>query len=977
MTPQQFIAKWQRADLSERSACQQHFLDLCELLGQPKPAEADPDGAWYTFERGVRDTAGAQGWADVWMKDHFGWEYKGKHKNLEAAYTQLLRYREDLENPPLLVVCDLDRFEIHTNFTRTAKVVHRFNLEGLAEPENFDKLRKLFTDPDALRPGLTTESITKQAAELFGKLADRLRLRGEEAHAAAHFLMKLMFCMFAEDVRLLPEKLFTRLLQSSKADPRKLTDRLRLLFTAMARGGDFGADEIRYFNGGLFNDSDVLELKREDIDELLVITGYDWASVEPSIFGTLFERSLDPAKRSQIGAHYTSREDILTLLEPVVMTPLRREWAEVKAECDKLWAEVKTKGKAPGGMTKGAPKRITGPAAKMQRKLIDFSERLAHVRILDPACGSGNFLYVAINLLLDLNKEVISYAQTRDLGLFPQVRPTQLAGIEINPYAQELASVVIWIGYLQWMIQNGFTPNSNPVLEPIETIQLMDAILDLSDPEHPKEPEWPEADFIVGNPPFLGDKLMRGGLGDEYVSKLRRHYDGRVPGGADLCCYWFEKGRDAIKRKRIHRAGLLATQGIRGGANRVVLESIKESGDIFFAVSDREWILDGAMVHVSMVGFDDGIEKVGKTLDGHDVAEIHPNLTAGAAITNALVLPENQGISFLGSCKGGSFDIPEHEALELLRVSGNPHSKPNSDVLRPTVNSRDLLQSRTYRWIIDNAELTLKEACLFERPHKLVVERVKPSRDENRNEWLRTNWWRPQRMRPAMRQAVQSLNRFLVTTTTSKHRLFIWVQQPILPDHQLIVFATSEDYMFALLHSRIHQIWALSQGTQLREKESGFRYTPTTCFETFPFPAPTDAQRAEIAAAAKELDELRTNWLNPPEWTREEILEFPGSTDGPWRRYISSPQPPVPSPSPTIATVRYPRLVPKDEECAKELKKRTLTNLYNQRPTWLDNLHRRLDAAVAAAYGWPADLAEEEILGRLLELNLGRAKNQA
>jgi hypothetical protein len=189
MTPQEFIAKWKKVQLSERSACQQHFLDLCELLGQPKPAAADPVGAWYTFERGVRKTAGEKGWADVWMKEHFGWEYKGKHKNLVAAYQQLLLYREDLENPPLLVVCDLDRFEIHTNFTGTAKQIHRFALDGLAEPHNLDLLRRLFTDPQSFRPGLTTESITQQAAERFGMLADGMRDRGIAAQDAAHFLM--------------------------------------------------------------------------------------------------------------------------------------------------------------------------------------------------------------------------------------------------------------------------------------------------------------------------------------------------------------------------------------------------------------------------------------------------------------------------------------------------------------------------------------------------------------------------------------------------------------------------------------------------------------------------------------------------------------------------------------------------------------------------------------------------------------------
>jgi len=968
MTPQEFIAKWQRASLSERSACQQHFLDLCEVLGQPKPAAADPEGAWYTFERGVRKTTGAAGWADVWMQGHFGWEYKGKHKDLAAAYRQLNLYREALENPPLLVVCDLDRLEIHTNFTGTAKHVYSFDLEGLADPKNLDTLRKLFTDPEALRPGLTTESITRQAAERFGLLADGMRERGIEAPVAAHFLMKLMFCMFGEDIALLQGRVFSRVLTGSKDDPKRLGKGLRGLFEAMREGGSFGADEIMHFNGGLFDDAEVVDLRPGEIEELIRVNEYDWANVEPSIFGTLFERTLDPAKRSQIGAHYTSREDILTLLEPVVMAPLRREWEEVRAKCDKLWRKVEAAARKSAGRKTG---RMRVPRSKereqFERPLLDFAGRLAHVKILDPACGSGNFLYVAINLLLDLEKEVIAYGADHDVSMAPHVRPTQLAGIEINPYAQQLAQVVIWIGYLQWMHHNGFNPPRDPVLEPIESIRLMDAILDVSDPENPKEPEWPEADFIVGNPPFLGDKKMRGELGDEYVDALRQVYADRLPGQSDLCCFWFENARAMIQAARCGRAGLLATQGIRGGGNRAVLDRIKETGDIFWAWRDRDWILDGATVHVSMVGFSGRCAEEEKVLDGQSVRIINSNLSAAADVTGCKRI--NREISFLGSCKGGPFDIDEQEALMLLSAQGNPNLRPNSDVVRPVLNSRDILQSRDYRWIVDFRAMDLDGAAKYEAPFRIVVERVRPLREKNRDKWLRENWWRPQRMRPQMRSAIAPLERFAVTTTTSKHRVFVWLRHPLLPDHQLIVFAIDDDSTFGVLHSRIHEIWARATGTQLREAESGFRYTPTSCFESFALPKPTGGQAAAIAEAARELDRLRNNWLNPPEWTREEVLEFPGTVGGPWDRYIDRA---TVNPA-GIATVRYPRIVPKDDECAKGLKKRTLTNLYNQRPTWLDLAHKKLDEAVFVAYGWDAEMSEEQILGALLDLNLQRA----
>ncbi|MCY2987336.1 MAG: class I SAM-dependent DNA methyltransferase [Planctomycetota bacterium] len=957
MTPQEFVAKWQSVTLSERSACQQHFLDICDLLEQPKPATADPQGAWYTFERGVKKTGGGDGWADVWMRGHFGWEYKGKKKDLKAAYEQLLLYRESLDNPPLLVVCDLNRFEIHTNFTSTAKKVYTFDLEGLAAPENLDVLRRVFTAPESLRPGQTSEGITKQAAELFGQLADGMRVRGIPAPDAAHFLMKLMFCMFAEDIDLLPGKLFSRLLTGAKKEPARLSKLLADLFQAMCNGGNFGADEILYFNGGLFDDAKAIELRATEIETLGTLAGFDWSAVEPSIFGTLFERTLDPAKRSQIGAHYTSREDIETLVKPVVMQPLRREWEEVQSECDKLTTEIAAS-KSPAVKKKKIKQR--------DKALRDFVERLAHVTILDPACGSGNFLYVALNLLLDLEKEVISYGASY-VGLLPQVRPMQLHGIEINPYAQQLAQVVIWIGFLQWMRDNGFTPPRNPVLEPIESIRRMDAILDLTDPDNPKEPEWPAADFIVGNPPFLGGKMLRMNLGDKYVDAVFQVWDGRVPRESDLCCYWFEKSRRQIEDTKCNRAGLLATQGIRGGANVKVLQRVSESGCIFFAIRDRDWVLDGANVHVSLVGFDDGRENQ-RSLDGTHCTAISADLTAGLGLISAQRLPENDDMSFMGITPAGAFDIDFELGVKML-CAPNACGRSNSDVIRPYQNGKDLNQRQRHQWTIDfGINGTLDWAAGYEQPFEYVNSVVRPVRETNNRETYRKKWWLYAETRPAMRTALSLHQRYVATCMVAKHRILTWLPIVCLPANVVIVFSQSDDYFLGILHSHIHYVWAYARGTQLREKESGDRYTPTTCFETFPFPKPTGDQREAIAVAAKELDRLRSNWLNPPEWTRQDVLEFPGSKSGPWARYVHEPD------LLGIGTVRYPRLVPKDEDCAKELKQRTLTNLYNKRPTWLDLTHKQLDAAVFAAYGWDPAMSDDDLLAALLALNLKRAK---
>jgi hypothetical protein len=965
MTPQAFIAKWQRANLSERSACQQHFCDLCDVLGQPKPAEADPDGEWYTFERGVRKTEGGRGWADVWMRGHFGWEYKRKHKDLNEAYNQLLLYREDLENPPLLVVCDMDRFEVHTNFTATAKHKYEFGLAGLAEPANLDVLRKLFTDPEALRPGITSEAITVEAAKRFGELADAMRDKGIEPLRAAHFLMKLMFCMFGEDIGLLPAGLFTRLLDDGKAHPPALNRRLGGLFAAMAKGGDFGPVEIPWFNGGLFADSDVIPLTTQEINTLANVNTYDWASVEPSIFGTLFERTLNPSKRSQIGAHYTSRNDIETLLKPVLLAPLRREWEDVKRKCeDELWPKV----------VKATRNRSGRPAAKESRQrkafdrtILDFAERLHHVTVLDPACGSGNFLYVAIGILMDLEREVIAFAAARGLSLFPHVNPSQLHGLEINPYAQQLAQVVIWIGYLQWMHYNGFREPRNPVLQPIENIRCQDAILDLSDPAHPKEPEWPEAEFIVGNPPFLGGKLLRTNLGDDYVDAMFRVWDERVPREADLCCYWFEKARSSIERKRCTRAGRLATQGIRGGANRKVLEQINNTGNIFFAESDREWVLEGANVHVSMVAFNGGADS-GHVLDGETVAEINTNLRATVDTTAARLLQENMAISYMGDTKGGAFDIAEQIAIKML-LAPNPNGRPNSDVLAPWINGLDITRRPRDLWIIDfGTKLPLESASRYEGPFDHVMRMVRPKRQSNNRDAYRERWWIHVEPRPALRSRLQLLSRFLVTVRVSKHRLFLWFEAPTLPDSATFTFVRSDDCFFGVVHSRVHEVWALRMGTRLETRP---RYTPTSCFETFPMPEciwDSDGHTLGIAAAAKQLDELRNCWLNPPEWTKTEVLEFPGSVDGPWARYVVEPD------AHGIGTVRWPRLVARDYDCAESLKGRTLTNLYNERPAWLVQAHEKLDAAVFAAYGWDPAISDEELLERLLKLNLGMRK---
>jgi len=921
LTPQEFVTKWSKSTLKERSAAQEHFLDICHMIGHLTPAESDPTGENFTFEAGASKQKGGQGWADVWKKGSFAWEYKGKHKNLEKAYQQLLQYREALLNPPLLIVSDMEQIVIHTNFTNTVKQVVTISLDDILTVDGIKTLRAVFFDPNSFLLPQTTEQVTEQAAKIFTKLSDILRQQNVDPLQSAHFLIQLLFCLFAEDIGLLPKDLFTQLIQNTQKKPPIFNEQLRLLFNAMSTGGWFGVQEIAFFDGRLFENDDIVELDEASLDILAQVCSLDWSNIEPSIFGTLFERSLDPGKRAQLGAQYTSKDDILLMIEPVLMRPLRQRWEDVQHKTRELSA------KREKTSSKGSRTKLQNEINKLLR---EFSDEISQVQVLDPACGSGNFLYVALKQLLDLEKEVIVVSsELGGSGFFPTVSPLQLHGIEMNEYAYELAQATIWIGFIQWLRENGFGTPKEPILKPLDAILHMDAILAYDETGNLIEPEWPNVDVVVGNPPFLGNKRMLKEMGETYVKNLRQLYGDRLSGGIDLVCYWFEKARSMIEAGNLKRAGLLATQAIRGGINRTVLKRIKDTGDIFWAQSDRNWILEGATVHVSMIGFDNGAEKT-KFLNEQPVERINVDLTTIIDLTQAKRLEENFEICFQGPVKVGSFEINEMKAHEMF-TSSNPHGKPNSDVIRPWLNGADITRRCRNMYIVDFNSMPLEEASLYEAPFEYIRITVKPKRDQNRRARRREYWWHHGETVPGLRAAINPLNNFICTPRVSKHRIFVWVSGDTLPDSAIIAIARDDNYFLGVLHSKAHELWARGQGTQLREAESGFRYTPQSTFETFPFPwspgqEPCDDERVQaIAAAAKQLVELRENWLNPQ-----------GASE-------------------------------------KELKKRTLTNLYNQRPTWLDLAHHKLDEAVYEAYGWPTDVSDDEILKNLLELNLQRA----
>ena len=943
MTPYQFIDKWRASELKERSAAQEHFIDLCRLLDEPTPAEADPTGEHYCFERGARKETGGDGWADVWKRHHFAWEYKGKHANLDAAFIQLRQYALALENPPLLIVSDMLRFRIHTNWTNSVSRVHEFGLDDLADAAVRDKLKWALSDPERLRPGETRQALTERAAAAFASLAHGLRERGHDPQAVAHFVNRLVFCMFAEDVGLLPNSLFTRMLEHARRRPGEFVDLARDLFGAMAGGGRVGIEEVAWFDGGLFDDDSALPLEKAEIETVLATADLDWSEIDPSILGTLFERGLDPRKRAQLGAHYTDRDKIMLIIEPVIVRPWLAEWETVKADIAACLE------RADAAKSRGARSRQRGQAERLLR---GFLERLRDFKVLDPACGSGNFLYLALHALKDLEHQVQLEAATMGLPrTFPEIGPASVKGIEINPYAAELARVSVWIGEIQWMRRNGFSESRKPILKPLDTIEYRDAILT---PEG-GEPDWPQADVVIGNPPFLGGKLLLSNLGESYTADLRRVYKGSLPGFADLVCYWFHKASRLVAEGKVARAGLVATNSIRGGRNRMVLDRIGEQAAIFDAWSDEPWVIDDAAVRVSLIclaGKDAGLPMC---LNGEEAPRINADLTSTVDLTQAGDLAQSRNIAFVGDQKSGPFDIPGDLARQWLGLPANPNGRPNSDVLKPWINGMDLTRRPAGKWIVDFGATTLEaDAALYEAPFAYAWEYVWPMRQKSKVKGIRDTWWRHWRPRPAMWQALGDISRYIATPCVAKHRLFVWYDVRICPDHALIAIARDDDTTFRILHSRFHEAWSLRLGTSLEDRP---RYTPTTTFQTFPFPEgltpdvpardyANDPRAMAIAEAARRLVELRDRWLNPPEWVE----------------WVDEPVP------------GYPRRpVPRDEAAAREIKKRTLTNLYNQRPQWLANAHANLDSAVAAAYGWPADISEKDALGELLEMNLARS----
>ena len=789
------------------------------ILRRTDPGESS--GERYCFEKGALKSSGTPGFADVWKKGHFAFEYKKKKKSLGEALKQLSQYAWNLENPPLNVVCDTNAIRIVTAWTNTPSLTFDLTLDDLADPEKFAILHAVFHDPEKLRGHMTREMLTKEAADKFSGLAERLQSRGHPPEAVAHFIMQLVFCFFAEDVKLLPEGFFRKALKQLNIGNRHEHAKAMLddMFSAMAtKGGRVGNEFIAYFNGGLFDGQAALPLDEGDLGLLVAVGSMRWAEIDPSIFGTLFERFLDPAKRAQIGAHYTDAKKILQIVDPVVMRPLEAEWAEVKEQIEKLVSLAHEKG----------PRAKEWAKAEEERGR--FVERLASLRILDPACGSGNFLYMALQRVKDLEFRVNNECEKLGLkALAPRAGPEILHGIEINRLAAEIARTTIWIGDIQWGLRHALYTRPEPVLRKLDQIECRDAVLTPRPDGSFGEAQWPEVDFIIGNPPFLGDRRMIARLGEDYVTSLREYMRIVFPADPILSVIGLLKRLRAFEGRQRSRA----TTDL---GNNPTLRFVTTTAKIFEAWNDEPWIIDGAAVRVALICFTNHDSNETLRLNGSTVETIGVDLTEANEAGIARALAENRNVSFIGTQKNGPFDVPGDLARSWLNMPVNPNGKSNTEVVRPWTNGSGIVRRNEDRWIIDfGAEMSETEASLFEAPFGHVAKFVKPTRLQLRRQWHRTKWWLHGDPRPALRRSLKHLSRYVATPLVAKHRVFIWLPPIKIPENTVIVIARDDDTTFGILHSRFHEAWSLRLGTWLGVGNDP-RYTPTTTFETFPFP---------------------------------------------------------------------------------------------------------------------------------------------
>ncbi len=1012
-----FVKRWQASGASERANAQAFLIELCDVLGveHPDPATDVATADAYAFERPVTFDDGetsSTGFIDLYKRAHFVLEAKQgadapeqteetalglkapKRKGgtarretraweraMTKAKEQARRYARALPAtdgwPPFLVVADIGFcFDLFADFSGQGKAYqpfpdpqrYRIHLADLAAPgggELAERLRQVWTDPEALDPQRRQARVTRELAAKLAKLAASLEAEGHEPSSVAGFLLRSLFSMFAEDVELLPGRAFTELLlrHKDREDGRGLEllpDALSDLWQAMDRGGYSGAlgDRVTQFNGGLFREHEALPLSEAQLALMIEAAAADWSEVEPAIFGTLLERALDPEERHRLGAHFTPRAYVERLVVPTLVEPLREEWAAVQAAATQREIEAEGEGRS--------AEEAEGAA---REEIAQFHRRLCAVRVLDPACGSGNFLYVALEAMKRLEAEVVGVMAdyggqlALDMTGGHTVTPQQFLGLEINPRAAAIAEIVLWIGYLQWHVRTTGDARrlDPPILRDYGNIRHRDALLDEMMGEAVPAP-WPEAEFIVGNPPFLGGKDIRGTLGDDYTEALWKAYPD-VPNSADLVMYFWHRAAEAVREGRSERLGYITTNSMRQTFNRRVVEhhmSAKPPLSLIFAVPDHPWVDESgsADVRIAMtVGSveDETIEgvlalvtqetksdEIGRDVEvAEETGLIRADLRLGADVAGAMPLKANEDMSSPGvKLHGSGFIVkPEQAAkLGLGRIDGVEQH------IRPYLNGRDLVQKSRGVMVIDLFGLMSDEVRdRFPAVYQHVHDEVKPDRDKNRRKTYRENWWIHGEPRTDLRKALAGLDRYIATVETAKHRVLVFLDAAILPDNKLVAIASDDAFHLGVLSSRFHVAWALTAGSRLGVGNDPV-YVKTKCFEPFPFPAAMPEQQATIRALAERLDGHR----------KAVQAEHPDLT----------------------LTGLYNTL-----ERVREIGPQKLTDA--ERDTYerglvgvLRDLHDDLDRAVADAYGWPADIDEADVLRRLVDLNAERAAEE-
>lgn len=1042
-----FITKWQntQGQGAELADFQSFARDLCDALNLPHPdPKSDADkGHAYIFERPV-DSFDADGQLklgknriDLYRRDSFVMEGKqtgkkigshGWNTAMKKAFHQAENYVRTLPahegRPPFIVVVDVGRsIQLYSEFSCSGGLYQHYpntgnftiTLADIAKTEIQQLLQTLWLEPHALDESKYAAEVTREVSATLAELAKSLEQTGFEVERTAHFIKRCLFTMFSEDVDLIPEGSFTELLEAIKQTPEHFVDSMTSLWSAMNTGGFEGQlrAKLRRFNGGLFTDIDPIPLNTEQIQLLIDAAKADWRYVEPAIFGTLLERALDPRERHKLGAHYTPRAYVERLVMPTLIEPLREKWNTVQVEVEVLLqSEAKN------------------AEEKALNTLREFHLHLCNIKILDPACGSANFLYVALEHLKRLEGEVLN--SIRDLsggqvsldaeGL--TVDPHQFLGIEINPRAAAIAEIVLWIGYLQWHYRiHGKLDLPDPILRDFKNIENRDALIEYDSKselldesgdavtiwdglsfktsaatgelipddsqrtpvytyENTRKAQWPEADYIVGNPPFIGKLKMRTALGDGYVEALRNVYNGEVPDSADFVMYWWHISAQKISERSTKSFGFITTNSITQTFNRRVLENHlnteKPKLSIAFAIADHPWVdgSSGAAVRIAMTCCNDSVSKGTlfksenetsvdsdeiKVQFSRDEGKILSSLKIGVDIHSAAPLIGNKKLSSTGVIPHGSGMLLTSDQAENIAKSDG------DDVfsyIKPYRNGKDISGTSRQLLVIDLYGLAATEVLeKFPALYQWLLEKVKPEREVNKDKDLREKWWLHRRSNEDMRNSLAGLPMYVATVMTAKHRFFTKISGEILPDQMLVAIGLEGRFQLGILSSRLHICWALATGGRLGVGNDS-RYNKTRCFETFAFPELSEQQKTTIGDVADKIDKHRKQQQEQyPKLTLTNIYNV-------------------------LEKLRKDEVLNKKEQ------------LINQQGlvSILRELHDELDRQVFAAYGWQ-DLAgaligkagattplpdksdeqaqaEEELLSRLVTLNHERAAEE-